>query len=129
MLRKSESRASPVRSSGTRAVRAWRIGWTIVTLVAVQAIVCGLSVVPVVLAWRWLVGAAGSDPFARVAAYSVAVVPSYVVFALCLMVVSPIALRALGWRTPPNAEMRLADLEWPLLRWVRYGASIHLVRV
>ena len=25
--------------------------------------------------------------------------------------------------------MRIADLDWPLLRWVRYGASLHLVRL
>jgi acetyltransferase-like isoleucine patch superfamily enzyme len=56
-------------------------------------------------------------------------VPSYVLFALCLMVVSPMATRLLGWRTPSDAELRLADMSWPLLDWVRYGASIHLVRV
>ena len=25
--------------------------------------------------------------------------------------------------------MRIADMDWTLMRWVRYGASIHLVRV
>jgi serine acetyltransferase len=50
-------------------------------------------------------------------------------FALTLMPVSAIVTRALGWHTPPDAEMRIADVGWPLLRWVRYMASIHLVRV
>ena len=60
---------------------------------------------------------------------SAAVVPMYVLFALCLMVVSPLALRLTGWHTAPDAEMRIADLEWPLLRWVRYLASLHVARV
>ena len=55
--------------------------------------------------------------------------PAYVLFALCLMMVSPLALRLLGWRTPPDASLRVADIDWPLLSWVRYGASIHLVRL
>ena len=63
------------------------------------------------------------------ALFSVAIAPSYVLFALCLMIVSPLAMRLLRWHTPPDAEMRIADMDWALLRWVRYGASIHLVRV
>jgi acetyltransferase-like isoleucine patch superfamily enzyme len=45
------------------------------------------------------------------------------------MIASPLATRLLRWRTPPDVEMRIADMDWALLRWVRYGASIHLVRV
>jgi acetyltransferase-like isoleucine patch superfamily enzyme len=45
------------------------------------------------------------------------------------MVVSPLAMRLLRWFTPPNDEMRIADLEWKLLRWVRYVASIHVARL
>lgn len=112
-----------------RAVVAWRMAWTIASLVAVQTVVCGVSVAPVVLVWQWLVPIAGSNPIARLAMFSVAITPSYVVFALCLMIVSPLAMRLLGWRTPPDAEMRIADMEWALMQWIRYGASIHLVRV
>lgn len=112
-----------------RAVAAWRIAWSLASLVAVQIVVCGVSAAPVVLVWQWLVTAAGSHPIARWALLSVAIAPSYVLFALCLMVVSPLALRLLRWHTPPDAEMRIADMDWALLRWVRYGASIHLVRV
>jgi acetyltransferase-like isoleucine patch superfamily enzyme len=60
---------------------------------------------------------------------SVSIAPSYVLFAVCLMIVSPLALRLLRWQTPPDAEMRITDIDWPLLSWVRYGASLHLVRV
>jgi acetyltransferase-like isoleucine patch superfamily enzyme len=103
--------------------------WTIATLVVVQGLVCGASAVPVLLFWLRLADIAGSNVSARVFAFSLAIMPSYVVFALCLMVVSPVTIRLFGWRTPPGAEMRLADMSWPLLDWVRYGASIHLVRV
>jgi acetyltransferase-like isoleucine patch superfamily enzyme len=120
----------PSTSSGRSVfVRAWRIAWTLGTFVAVQVIVCGLSVLPVVLGWRWLAGVTVPGSGVRLAAFSAAIVPSYVLFAFCLMAVSPLAARMLGWKTPVNAEMRIADLEWPLLGWVRYGASIHLVRV
>ena len=112
-----------------RAVVAWRIAWTIASLVAVQTLVCGLSAAPVVLAWQWLAPAAGSSPVARWALFSVAIAPAYVLFALCMMIVSPLVVRLLRWQTPPDAEMRIADMDWALLRWVRYAASIHLVRV
>jgi acetyltransferase-like isoleucine patch superfamily enzyme len=45
------------------------------------------------------------------------------------MVVSPCATWLAGWRTPHHVEMRLTEMEWPLLKWARYMASIHMVRV
>jgi acetyltransferase-like isoleucine patch superfamily enzyme len=45
------------------------------------------------------------------------------------MIISPLAMRGLRWRTPLDMEMRIADMDWALMRWVRYGASIHLVRI
>jgi acetyltransferase-like isoleucine patch superfamily enzyme len=111
------------------AVRTWRIGWTVTTLVGVQAFVCGLAALPVVFAWRLLFRDTGQSPLVRLLAYSVALLPSYVLFALGLLVVSPLALRAVGWRTSPDMELRMTDLDWPLLQWVRHAASLHLVRV
>jgi acetyltransferase-like isoleucine patch superfamily enzyme len=113
----------------SRVVAVWRITWTIASLVAVQTLVCGVSAAPVVLVWQWLLPVAGSSPVARWALVSVSIAPSYVLFAVCLMIVSPLALRLLRWQTPPDAEMRITDMDWPLLNWVRYGASLHLVRV
>ena len=118
---------SPIVPS--RAVVAWRIAWTLLTLIAVQAVVCGLSAAPVVWIWRWLPVVLGSNAMLRWALYSAAVAPSYVVFALSVMVVSPLALRLLRWCTPPDAEMPIAAMEWALLRWVRYAASIHVARI
>lgn len=118
--------------SGTvqrRAAVVWRISWTVVSLGAVQALVLGVSAAPVVLGWQWLLPVAAGSPLPQWALFSVAIGPSYVLFAVCLMIVSPLVLRLLRWHTPPDAEMRIADMDWPLLGWVRYGASLHLVRV
>lgn len=117
------------RIAPSRAVVAWRIAWTLASLVAVQTVVCGVSAAPVVLIWSWLVPMTASTPIARLALYSLMMAPSYVLFALCLTIVSPLTLRLLRWHTPPDAEMPIADMDWPLLRWVRFEGSIHLVRV
>jgi acetyltransferase-like isoleucine patch superfamily enzyme len=117
-------------SSGTaRAAKVARMAWAIATLIVVEGLVCGVSALPVVLLWLQLTDMVGSKLSVQVLTLSLGLVPSYVLFALCLMVVSPMAIRLLGWRTPSDAELRLADMSWPLLDWVRYGASIHLVRV
>jgi acetyltransferase-like isoleucine patch superfamily enzyme len=98
------------------------------SLVVVQSLVCGIAAAPVVLIWIGLADLVGSSRPAAWAVFSFALAPSYVLFALCLLVVSPLAARLLRWETPPDAEMPLALMGWPLLRWVRYGASIHLAR-
>jgi acetyltransferase-like isoleucine patch superfamily enzyme len=122
---------SPVHSRvvPSRALVAWRVAWTIASLVAVQTVVCAISAAPVVLAWQWLILLTGSSALSRWVLFSIAIVPSYLLFALCLLIVSPLSLRLVRWHTPPDAEMRIADMDWALLRWVRYLASIHLARV
>lgn len=120
------------RRTGTpqrRVLVVSRIVWTLGTLIAVQAVVCALSIMPVVLAWQWLQNILPPGAVIRPLVWSVAIVPSYVVFAMCLMVLSPLAIRSVGWRTPADAHLRIADMDWALLQWVRYGASIHLVRI
>ena len=95
----------------------------------VQAVVCGLAVVPVSIGWMkllaWTALHRGTGPLV----VSLLLVPSYVVFALCLMFVSALATRVTGARTPPNADMCVAEMGWPLMRWARYMVSIHMVRV
>ena len=113
----------------SRISRAWRIAWTLATLVVVQIFVCGIAALPSVLISLQLASMAGTDSIVRLLSVSAAIVPLYVVFALCLIVVSPVVMRIVGWQTPPDEEMRIADLEWNLLRWVRFGASIHVARV
>jgi acetyltransferase-like isoleucine patch superfamily enzyme len=106
-----------------------RMAWTAATLLVVQGIVCGVALLPAVAILSFILRIAGSSRVVQVILVSLALMPAYVLFALCLMMVSPLTLRLLGWRTPPDASMRLADIGWPLLSWVRYGASIHLVRL
>ena len=103
--------------------------WALATLVNVEGLVCGIALLPVGVVWYFLLHLVGPNVVARLIIFSLAVVPSYVLFALALMIVSPLTMRMLGWHTPADREMRLADLDWPLLSWVRYGASIHLVRI
>lgn len=113
-----------------RARVIWRIGWTVVLVIVVETVVCGLAAMPVLVAWSWLAGrAAAVGEAGRLALFSLAAVPSYILFALGLMLWSPIATRVTGARTTPNVEMRIADMGWPLLAWARYMAAIHLVRV
>jgi acetyltransferase-like isoleucine patch superfamily enzyme len=107
-----------------------RLVWTVAAIVVVEAIVSGLATTPAVWLWLKLTElTVRADPVARIALFSLAVVPSYILFAIGLMGWSALATRITGARTPPNAEMRIADLGWPLLTWVRYMVAIHLVRV
>jgi|SRR5438093_11394185 len=108
---------------------AWRIAWTIVTLTIAQVLVCGMSALPVVVIWAFLAGMTPPNSIVRLIVFSGAIVPSYILFAFCLMIVSPVVTRLLRWHTPPDREMRIAEMGWSLLRWVRYAASIHVARV
>jgi acetyltransferase-like isoleucine patch superfamily enzyme len=113
-----------------RAAVIWRVGWTVAAIVIVEATVCGLAATPVLWLWLWLIEwAATAAAVGRITLFSLAAVPSYILFALGLMAWSALATRITGARTPPNVDMRIADLDWPLLAWARYMAAIHLVRV
>ena len=107
---------------------ALRVTWTIVTILVVEVLVCGIAALPPVLLWTRLVMPI-DVPLARLSAAAVAAVPSYIAFALCLMPLSALTTRALGWKTPPDASMRIAALDWPLLGWARSMAAAHVVRV
>ena len=120
---------SAPRGRPSRTTAAWRLTWTIGTLLIVQTIVLAVAVLPAVAGWIALVAwTAGQPPALRVLLFSLALPLSYTTFALLLMAVSAVSTRALGWKSPPDAEMPIADMGWPLLRWVRYMAAIHLVR-
>jgi acetyltransferase-like isoleucine patch superfamily enzyme len=99
------------------------------TILVVQALVCGAALVPVVIIWSQTLALTESSGRLRTVAISIVAVPSYVLFALLLMFVSAVTVRILNWRTPSNAEMRIEDVEWPLLQWVRSMAATHVVRV
>jgi len=118
---------SPSGASSPTAL-AFRIAWTVVSIVVAQTIVCGIAMLPAVALWAF----AASLPisiFARLLVFSAITIPSYVAFAVTLMIVSPIATWVTRTRTPVNVELRIADLSWPLMTWARYMVAIHVVRV
>jgi hypothetical protein len=117
-------RAASRARSGVRL----RIAWMIASFIVVQAAICGVAAAPLVLIWTRVLDALPAG-MATIAFISVAALPSYGVFAILLMAASAFTLRVLGWQTPRDREMRIADFEWPVLNWARGVASLHLVRV
>jgi len=116
----------------TRVSRAgvfWRVSCTVVAVIVVQTIVCGVAALPVILLWLELLRSLPESETLRAAVLSASIVPSYVLFALSLMIFTAVATRLSGARTPANAELKIADVSWPLLRWARYMVAIHMVRI
>lgn len=112
--------------------RATRVTWTLITIFVVETLVFGLSVLPAFLFWSWLATWAippAHRPLLHPTALAMSLVPAYLVFALAFAALSAGATRLFGWRTLPDGEWRIRDLEWPLLNWVRYMVSTHLVRI
>jgi hypothetical protein len=107
---------------------AWRLAWTVVTLVGVSSLVCAASVAPIAAVWLWLAEVTDGLGAWRTVAFALVAIPSYAAFALALAIVTPLAVRLTGWRTPEAAEMPIAEVGWPLLRWVRSVALLHLAR-
>lgn len=107
----------------------WRIGWTVLTIFLIQGLVCGAALFPVAIIWRQVLAVTESSSVLRALALSMFAAPSYVLFALLLMLLSAISARALKWHTPANAQMRIADVDWPLLHWARSMVAIHIVRI
>jgi serine acetyltransferase len=95
----------------------------------VQSVVCGLALLPVVLMWLPLNAWLSTGIAIRAIVFSLLLVPSYILFALVLMALSAAATLVTGVRTPANTEMRIADMGWPLMKWVQYMVAIHIVRV
>lgn len=115
------------------ASRRWnarlRVAWTLISIFVVECLVFGLAMLPGALFWE--IFSLQTYPFVvvRMVVLSMAFLPAYGLFAFSLMVLSAVSTRWLGWRTPANAEMPITALEWPLLHWVRYMVSVHLVRL
>ena len=117
--------------SGERAarLRRWmRVSCTVIEILVVETIVCGIAAIPSVALWMQLAASTRDSPGLRVALTALFAVPSYVLFALILMACSAAATWITRARTAPDVELRLHDLDWPLLRWVRYMVATHIVR-
>lgn len=106
-----------------------RLGWAVFSAFAVESVVLGLSVLPATLFWEWTFRWPLPANWIRIVLLSMSLVPAYLLFAVALMTLTAVALRLVGWHTPPLAEMRIVDLQWPLLDWARCGMATHVVRV
>lgn len=109
--------------------RTLRVGWTVLSLFVVESVIFALALLPAALFWEWHLRWEPQVRWLRAPVLAIAFVPGYLVFALLLIVISPLACRVCGWRTPRDATMRISDLDWPLLGWARYLAANHAVRV
>jgi len=107
--------------------RALRVGWAAGSVVLVESTLLALAALPSVLVLQWLARATGGS--ARAVVLLCAFGPAYVLFAIAFMILSAFAMRAIGWRTPRNATLRIVQMEWALLDWARYLGSAHLVRL
>jgi acetyltransferase-like isoleucine patch superfamily enzyme len=107
--------------------RALRVGWAALSVLVVESALIGLAALPSFLLLEWL-GRSTAGP-ARPVVLLCAFGLAYVLFALWLMILSPLALRGLGWRTPVDASLPIGRMDWPLLNWARYLASTHVVRL
>ncbi len=110
-------------------VRILRLAWSIASLFVVESLVFGVSLLPAVLFWQWHLTWQLEPPWFRVFVLSMAAIPAYLVFAVAFMMLSALAMRIAGWRPPRRAEVRIDAFEWPMLDWIRYTISFHMVRV
>jgi hypothetical protein len=112
-----------------RIVVTERIAWTVATVIVVQVVVCLVAALPAVALWAVWLSVIPRAGIVRLVAISILIVPSYLLFTLALMPVSALTTRVTGWRTPANVELRIADMDWPLLDWARAMVATQLVRV
>jgi acetyltransferase-like isoleucine patch superfamily enzyme len=123
-----DAKAVPRRARLTAATIT-RILWALLSAFVVESLVFGLSVLPGVLFWEWHFRQDLSSAPLRVVFLSMAFIPAYLLFTLALILLSGVATRITGWRTPENAELDISEFSWPLLDWARYVISIQLVRI
>jgi len=116
--------------SRQRAAVAARIAVTVIAIIVVELVACGIAAAPVLGYVLWIADATASLPtYARALVFGASIVPCYVVFALAVLFTSAATARLTGARTPAGVAMAISEFGWPLLTWVRYVASIHVARV
>ena len=106
-----------------------RITWVAVSVIVVETLVVGLSALPGALLLERLSRVPTTSSTLRAFVVCLGTVPAYAAFAIILIVLSAFSTWLLGWRTPPDAEMVVAEVGWPLCNWACYGISSHVVRV
>ncbi len=112
-----------------RAGGMLRLTWAIASLFVVESLVFGLALLPAVLFWQWHYTWQLEPAWLRVMILAMAAIPAYAVFAVAFMALSAFSMRILGWRPPRRAELHIDAFEWPMLDWIRYTISFHMVRV
>lgn len=105
-----------------------RVLWAVFSAFVVESVVFGFSVLPAAIFWEWHFRWKLPYHWMETVLISMAFIPAYLLFAFCLMLFSALAMALTGWRAPEGAEMPIHEPDWPLLNWVRYMISIHLVR-
>ncbi len=108
---------------------AVRFVWAIVSVFVVESMILGLAIWPAAAFYQWHLDWQVSPWWLRGILLSAATVPAYLIFAHLLMVLSAVACRVFRWRPQPDQTMRIAELGWPLLAWVRYSVVSHIVRL
>ena len=112
------------------AAIAARVGLTVIAIIVVEVVACGIAAAPVLCLVLWIADATAALPmYARALVFGASIVPCYAVFALALLFTSAATARLTGARTPRDVEMPIREFGWPLLGWVRYVVSIHVARV
>lgn len=104
-----------------------RLAWTLVSAFFVESLVFALAALPAVAFFRWHTTWSIEPTYLKTLVLAMALVPSYVIFAVILMALSAGSMRALRWRPVAPMEMAIADLDWPLCNWARYQISAHVV--
>lgn len=119
-----------LRHQGWNSLSILRVCWAIFSCFAVESAVFGFAVLPAILFWQWhFHWNLPVSPWIHTILLSMAFIPAYLMFSVALMALSALATRLMGWRTPADARMPIADAGWPLLDWMRYMISIQMVRV
>lgn len=121
-------RANGEKHVAWRGAAAGRFAWTVISCFAVESLIFGLAVLPAALFWHWHFSWPIAWPWLHIVLLAMSFLPAYLLFAVLLMALSALTMRGLGWRPLANAEMRIADLGWPLANWARYGMASHVVR-
>ena len=106
-----------------------RLAWALISIFVVESVVFGLAVAPAVVFWHWHFTWVVSPLWLRSVVLAMAFVPTYLLFAAGLIVWSSWSVRLLGWHTPQRGTFEIDAFEWPLLDWMRYLVSTHVVRV
>jgi acetyltransferase-like isoleucine patch superfamily enzyme len=114
----------------TRVPRYLRAVWAVTSILVVETLVVGVSVLPAFYCWTWIFTAVTPESRSlRAMLAAMAFVPAYLTFAVALVVLSAATTAVFGWRTRVGASWKLSEMDWPLLDWSRYMVSTHVVRV